>query len=117
MQYIHDLSINWQRFAPFEPGDFPRYRKRTGQAAISDAPCRSEGMRSHARLRAWLAGTGRGTQPVAAIAIRLPDGGKVKVPALVVHHDAGRLQALPVQRSTGTDGQARQDAGGRPATT
>ncbi|WP_276287569.1 hypothetical protein [Cupriavidus basilensis] len=74
-------------------------------------------MRSHARLRAWLAGTGRGTQPVAAIAIRLPDGGKVKVPALVVHHDAGRLQALPVQRSTGTDGQARQDAGGRPATT
>ncbi|MGT2490605.1 hypothetical protein ACU4GD_08980, partial [Cupriavidus basilensis] len=60
-------------------------------------------MRSHARLPGWPAPTRYAA--VAAIC------GEVKIAALVVHHDAGRLQALPVQRSTGTDGQARQDAG------
>ncbi|MGT2490597.1 hypothetical protein ACU4GD_08910 [Cupriavidus basilensis] len=97
-------------------------------------------MRGHTSLPVWLAGTSRGTQSVAAIAIRLADGGGpdgIVLTSTILREErrppgagdgprqdqgaragraprAGRLQALPVQRSTGTDGQARQDAQGRP---
>ncbi|MDF3838666.1 alpha/beta hydrolase [Cupriavidus basilensis] len=78
-------------------------------------------MRSHTGLPVWLVGTSRGTQSVAATAIRLADGGgpdgivltstilrddrgrpvpamdldKLKVPVLVIHHEHDGCKQCP----------------------
>ncbi|MGO4327582.1 alpha/beta hydrolase family protein [Cupriavidus sp. 2TAF22] len=78
-------------------------------------------MRNHANVPVWLVGTSRGTQSVAAIAIRLADGGgpdgivltstilreergrpvpameldKLKMPVLVVHHEQDGCKLCP----------------------
>ena len=84
-------------------------------------------MRGHTSLPVWLAGTSRGTQSVAAIAIRLADGGgpdgivltstilreergrpvpamdlgKIKVPVLVVHHEQDGCKLCPFSEVQG----------------
>jgi len=84
-------------------------------------------MRSHTNLPVWLVGTSRGTQSVAATAIRLADGGgpdgivltatilrddrgqqvpameleKLKVPVLVVHHEQDGCKQCPYSEVQG----------------